>query len=117
MSLGERPILLLQLLEQPHVLDGDDSLGSEGLEEGDLPRSRRRRRARAGRRWASSRWYEGFRSSPPAARATRGGPGRGGRLPAASPRTTQLTGYSGRGACHTPRRSSPSGSVRTGTED
>src|SRR5262249_7399905 len=36
MGFGERPILLLQLFEQPHVLDGDDGLVSEGLEEGDL---------------------------------------------------------------------------------
>src|SRR5262245_13593531 len=36
MRLGERPILLLQLLEQPNVLDGDDRLVSKGLEQGDL---------------------------------------------------------------------------------
>src|SRR5262245_14731971 len=36
MGLGERQVLLLQLREQPHVLNGDDGLVGEGLEEFDL---------------------------------------------------------------------------------
>src|SRR4029453_13932370 len=36
MRLGQRLILLLQLGEQPHILDRNDSLVSEGLEELDL---------------------------------------------------------------------------------
>ncbi len=35
--LRERPVLLLQLREQAHVLDSDHRLVGEGLEEGDLP--------------------------------------------------------------------------------
>ncbi len=34
--LRERTVLLLQLLEQPHVLDGDHRLVGEGPEEGDM---------------------------------------------------------------------------------
>jgi hypothetical protein len=37
MGVGEGLILFLQLIEQPHVLDGDDRLVGEGLEQGDLP--------------------------------------------------------------------------------
>src|SRR5262249_12356592 len=33
---GQLPVARLQLLEQPHVLDGDDSLVGEGTEQGDL---------------------------------------------------------------------------------
>ena len=36
MGLRERPVLLLQLREQPDVLDGDDRLVGEGLEQRDL---------------------------------------------------------------------------------
>src|SRR5262252_10619470 len=36
MSVGQRPIRLLQLIEQPHVLDGDDRLVGKGFEEQDL---------------------------------------------------------------------------------
>ena len=32
----ERPILLLEFREQPHVLDGDDGLVGEGLEQGEM---------------------------------------------------------------------------------
>src|SRR5215467_12417961 len=35
-GLGQRPILLLQFREQPHVLDGDDCLVGEGLQQLDL---------------------------------------------------------------------------------
>jgi hypothetical protein len=34
--LGQRPVLLLQLGEEAHVLDGDDRLVREGLEQADL---------------------------------------------------------------------------------
>src|SRR5262245_36341258 len=36
MGLGQRTLLLLQLLEQPHVLDGNDGLVGERLEQRDL---------------------------------------------------------------------------------
>jgi hypothetical protein len=36
MGLRERPVILLQLREQPHVLDGNDGLVGEGLEQCDL---------------------------------------------------------------------------------
>src|SRR4029453_5014540 len=46
MGLRQRLILLLKLLEQAHVLDGDDGLVREGLEQGDLTvREGARRRA------------------------------------------------------------------------
>jgi len=35
-GLGQIPVARLELLEQPHVLDGDHGLVGEGLEEGDL---------------------------------------------------------------------------------
>jgi hypothetical protein len=36
MSLSQRTILLLQLCEQPDILNGDDRLVTEGLDERDL---------------------------------------------------------------------------------
>src|SRR5262245_14164768 len=46
MRFRERPILLLQLLEQPHVLDGNDRLIGKRLEQRDLTiREGARRRA------------------------------------------------------------------------
>src|SRR4029453_1474182 len=36
MRLRQRGVLLLQLLEQPNILDGDHGLVGEGLEQGDL---------------------------------------------------------------------------------
>ena len=48
-ELGKRTILLLQLGEQPHVLDGDHRLVGEGLEQLDL----RRRRTAPGSRAAN----------------------------------------------------------------
>jgi len=45
MRLRQRPILLLQLREQPHVLDGDDGLTGEGLQQNDLRGSKRQWRA------------------------------------------------------------------------
>jgi hypothetical protein len=41
MGLRQRAVLLLQFLEQPHVLDGDDGLVGEGLEQLDLLRRER----------------------------------------------------------------------------
>ena len=51
---GEIVGALAQFVEQPHVLDGDDGLGGEGLEQLDLlvgngPHFRPRRRSRADR--------------------------------------------------------------------
>src|SRR5215467_7555250 len=36
MGRRQRPVLLLQLSKEPHVLDGDDGLVGEGLQQGDL---------------------------------------------------------------------------------
>ena len=43
MGLGQRPILLLQLGEQPHVFNGDDRLIGECLEQRDLVLGKRPR--------------------------------------------------------------------------